>query len=65
MADHAVSESIYLHDPDIMELRFIEIGAPSEWKWAGENIVHMVTEPLDVNNLLNQYSDEIWNGFPI
>jgi len=25
----------------------------------------MVTEPLDVTNLLNQYGNEIWNGFPV
>lgn len=65
MTDHAVSESIYLHDPDYNGIEVYRDRAPSEWKWAGENIVHMVTEPLDVNNLLNQYSNEIWNGFPI
>jgi catechol 2,3-dioxygenase len=65
MADHAVSESIYLHDPDHNGIEVYRDRKPSEWKWTSENKVHMVTEPLDVNNLLSPYSQEIWNGFPI
>ena len=65
MADHAVSESIYLHDPDYNGIEVYRDRKPSEWKWLGENKVHMVTEPLDVDNLLSQYRDEIWIGFPV
>jgi len=65
MADHAVSESIYLHDPDYNGIEVYRDRKPSEWKWIGENKVYMVTEPLDVTNLLNQYENEIWSGFPI
>ncbi|MDQ6724260.1 MAG: VOC family protein [Thermoproteota archaeon] len=36
---------------------------PSEWKWNG-NKIHMVTEPLNVTNLLNQNSNETWKGLP-
>lgn len=64
MADHAVSESIYLHDPDHHGIEVYRDRIPSEWRWTGENKVHMVTEPLDVTNLLNQYKGETWIGFP-
>lgn len=64
MADHAVSESIYLHDPDHNGIEVYRDRKPSEWKWIGKHKVHMVTEPLDVTNLLNQYRNERWTGFP-
>ncbi|MER5174977.1 MAG: glyoxalase, partial [Candidatus Nitrosocosmicus sp.] len=61
MADHAVSESIYIHDPDYNGIEIYRDRLPSEWKWNG-NKIHMVTEPLHVTNLLNQNSNEIWKG---
>ncbi len=64
MADHAVSESIYLHDPDHNGIEVYRDRKPSEWKWVGENKVYMVTEPLDVNNLLRKDGNEKWNGMP-
>jgi catechol 2,3-dioxygenase len=64
MADHAVSESIYLHDPDHNGIEVYRDRKPSEWKWVGENKVYMVTEPLDVNNLLRNDGNEKWNGMP-
>ncbi len=63
MADHAVSESIYIHDPDYNGIEIYRDRSPSEWKWNG-NKIHMVTEPLHVTNLLNQYSNEIWKALP-
>ncbi|ALI35415.1 Catechol-2,3-dioxygenase [Candidatus Nitrosocosmicus oleophilus] len=65
MADHAVSESIYLHDPDYHGIEVYRDRKPSEWQWTGENKIYMVTEPLDVNNLLKQYGNEKWDGFPV
>ncbi len=65
MADHAVSESIYLHDPDYNGIEVYRDRKPSEWKWTGEHKVHMVTEPLDVSSLLNQHDNKMWNGFPV
>ena len=64
MADHAVSESIYLHDPDNNGIEVYRDRNPTDWKWVGENKVHMVTEPLDVNNLLRKDGHEKWNGMP-
>lgn len=64
MADHAVSESIYLHDPDHNGIEVYSDRKPSEWKWVGENKVYMVTEPLDVNNLLEDAGNGKWGGLP-
>ena len=50
MADHAVSESIYLHDPDYNGIEVYRDRLPSQWKWNGDK-VYMVTEPLDVKDL--------------
>lgn len=64
MADHAVSESIYLHDPDHNGIEVYRDRKPTEWKWVGENKIYMVTEPLDVNDLLRKDGNENWNGMP-
>lgn len=64
MADHAVSESIYLHDPDHNGIEVYGDRKPSEWNWVGENKVDMATEPLDVNNLLKAADNEKWSGLP-
>jgi catechol 2,3-dioxygenase len=50
MADHSVSESIYIHDPDLNGIEIYGDRLPSEWKWCG-NKVHMVTDPLNVKDL--------------
>lgn len=65
MADHAVSESIYLHDPDLNGIEVYSDRDPTEWKWK-ENTVHMITEPLNVQDLLKESSDvnNEWNGIP-
>ena len=65
MADHAVSESIYLHDPDNNGIEVYRDRKPSEWRWINENKVYMVTEPLDVRSLLDQYGNKKWMGLPI
>ena len=37
MADHAVSESIYLRDPDHNGIEVYSDRKTSEWRWVGEN----------------------------
>jgi catechol 2,3-dioxygenase len=64
MADHAVSESLYLHDPDNNGIEVYHDRHPSEWIWTGPNKICMTTEPLDVRNLLNHESYGEWSGFP-
>ncbi|MGN6560801.1 MAG: VOC family protein, partial [Candidatus Nitrosocosmicus sp.] len=62
-ADHAVSESIYIHDLDYNGIEVYRDKPSSEWKWNGDK-VHMVTEPLDIQNLFNQNPYERWSGLP-
>jgi len=65
MADHAVSESIYIHDPDFNGIEVYRDRDPSEWKWK-DHTVHMVTEPLNVKDLLKETVDldNEWNELP-
>ncbi len=65
MADHAVSESVYLHDPDNNGIEVYRDRKPSEWKWLEQNKIYMVTEPLDVQGLLSQHGNEKWTGLPL
>ncbi len=63
MADHGVSESIYIHDPDFNGIEIYRDRSPSEWIWNG-NKVHMVTDPLNVKDLQAQDVNETWSGLP-
>lgn len=63
MADHAVSESIYIHDPDHIGIEIYRDRSPSEWSWIN-NKVHMVTKPLDVTDLLTSCKSKTWNRMP-
>ena len=66
MADYAVSESIYLHDPDLNGIEVYSDRLPSKWKW-NDHTVHMVTESLNVQDLLKESSDvddNEWNELP-
>jgi catechol 2,3-dioxygenase len=65
LSDHAVSEAIYLRDPD---RHGIEIYAdrPRE-QWEGQVMQRMTTLPLDVENLLGELEDpatEPFDGLP-
>jgi catechol 2,3-dioxygenase len=63
MADHAVSESIYIHDPDYNGIEVYRDRLPSQWKWNGDK-VYMVTDPLDVKDLFTQNPNEKWTVLP-
>jgi catechol 2,3-dioxygenase len=63
MADHAVSESIYIHDLDYNGIEVYRDRLSSEWKW-NEDKVHMVTEPLDVQDLFIKNPNEQWTELP-
>ena len=65
MADHAVSEFIYIYDPDFNGIEVYRDKSPSEWKWK-DHTVYMVTEPLDVQDLLKESiaGDNEWNELP-
>lgn len=53
-ADHGVSEAIYLNDPDGNGVELYADRPRSEWKVANDGQVEMVTEPLDVKDLLKE-----------
>jgi catechol 2,3-dioxygenase len=61
LADHYVSEAIYLSDPD-------EHGIEIYWDrprevWEGQVAQRMTTLPLDVNSLLGELGDPATDGF--
>jgi len=62
-SDHAVSEALYLGDPDGNGIE-IYADRPSEaWRWS-LNEVRMVTEPLDFESLLAEEEGSGWQGLP-
>lgn len=52
LADHGVSESIYIHDPDFNGIEIYRDRSSSEWKW-NNNKVYMVTDALNIEDLLS------------
>jgi catechol 2,3-dioxygenase len=54
MADHGVSEALYLNDPDMIGVELYVDRPRSAWKVKNDGEVEMVTEPLDVNDLLRE-----------
>lgn len=53
-ADHGVSEAIYLNDPDGIGLELYCDRPKEDWKVDNDGKVEMVTEPLDIENLLSE-----------
>lgn len=54
MSDHGMSEAIYLCDPDNNGVEIYVDRPKSEWKVSNDGLVEMVTEPLDINDLLKE-----------
>lgn len=63
MADHFVSEAIYLSDPDGLGIEVYADRPRSEWRHEGRQL-HMTTEPLDVNGVLAAGGGQPWSGMP-
>lgn len=53
-ADHGVSEAIYLRDPDDNGVELYVDRPRKEWKVGKGGMVEMVTEPLDINTILQE-----------
>ena len=51
-SDHAVSEALYLHDPDFNDIELYRDRPREEWPESDEGGVGMVTLPLDVQALV-------------
>ena len=62
-SDHAVSEAIYLADPEGNGIEIYRDRPASEWRWTGRR-VEMTTEPLDIADLMASGGDQSWTGFP-
>ena len=57
-ADHGVSEAIYLRDPDNNGVE-LYVDRPKEtWQKNADGSIVMVTEPLDIENLLSELASE-------
>ncbi len=65
MANHLVSEAIYLRDPDLNGIEIYCDRPRSEWSWnAANNHIHMTTERLDVRDLLRDRTGRGWKEMP-
>jgi len=61
-SDHAVSEALYLNDPDHNGIEVYADRPENQWTWHVDQ-VHMVTEPLNIRSILEE-GDGNWNGLP-
>ncbi|WP_069131202.1 VOC family protein [Rhodohalobacter halophilus] len=53
-SDHGVSEAIYLNDPDGNGVELYRDRPKEEWHYRDDGSIKMVTEPLDLADLLNE-----------
>lgn len=59
--DHAVSEALYLEDPDGHGVEIYRDRPRSEWRWV-DGHVHMTTGPVDIRGMIRE-ADELGSGF--
>lgn len=62
-ADHLVSEAFYLSDPDGLGIEVYADRPRSAWRQRGRELI-MVTDPLDVGDLVAASGGRPWNGMP-
>jgi catechol 2,3-dioxygenase len=62
-SDHAVSEAIYLDDPEGNGIEVYRDRLPDEWRWNGDRI-HMTTERLNLDNLAAEAGNTSYAGAP-
>lgn len=53
-SDHGVSEAIYLNDPDDNGVELYRDRPRNEWSYRSDGSVEMVTQPLDLQDLLKE-----------
>lgn len=63
LADHLVSESIYIRDPDDIGIEIYCDRPDSHWKWDGSH-VRMATVRLDTEDLLRESTGLGWKEMP-
>jgi catechol 2,3-dioxygenase len=62
-ADHAVSEALYLTDPDGLGIEVYADRPRATWRVSGQELF-MTTEPLDLRGLMNAAAGRDWTGMP-
>src|SRR5262249_11291033 len=62
-ADHAVSEAVYLWDPDGLGIEVYADRPREAWRIRGQEIF-MTTEPLNIQSLLSAAGNRSWTGVP-
>lgn len=62
-ADHAVSEALYLADPEGNGIEVYADRPASAWRWR-EGQVEMINAPLDLEALARAGGDAEWQGMP-
>jgi catechol 2,3-dioxygenase len=63
MADHAVSEALYLTDPDGLGIEVYADRPRDSWTYRG-NELFMTTDPLDIADLIAAGEGHEWAGVP-
>lgn len=63
-ADHAVSEAIYLSDPDGLGIEVYADRPRTAWRSDATRQLFMTTAPLDVRSLIAAAAGEAWTGMP-
>jgi catechol 2,3-dioxygenase len=62
-ADHLVSESIYIRDPDFNGIELYRDRPASEWNWDGDK-VEMATLALNTEDMVREATDKGWKEMP-
>jgi catechol 2,3-dioxygenase len=63
MADHLVSESLYLSDPDGLGIEVYADRPRTAWRNNGRELA-MATDPLDIRTLVSESAGVTWDGAP-
>jgi catechol 2,3-dioxygenase len=62
-ADHLVSESLYLWDPDGLGIEVYAVRPRAAWRRNGRELA-MTTDPLDVASVIAAAGGQAWTGIP-
>jgi catechol 2,3-dioxygenase len=63
LADHLVSESIYIRDPDFNGIEVYRDRPRSQWRWK-DTQVEMAILPLNTTDLLKETTEKGWKEMP-
>lgn len=63
-SDHAVSEALYLTDPDGITMEVYRDRPRGEWRYDRTGAIEMTLLPLDGGAVVDSAGDEPWQGLP-